>query len=118
VWGAEMIYSGLQSVEKRENPRKDLEVQLIANPLNTPYLIQGWVQNISFGGIRVKNKIPPSPFEKEEEVRFLIKKGGLVLSGEGKVVWTNDMQGEVGIKFTELTDEMRSSIEKFLGLLA
>jgi hypothetical protein len=116
VWGAEMIYNGLQSVERRENPRKDLEVQLIANPLNTPYLIQGWVQNISFGGIRVKNRIPPSPFEEEEEVRFLIKKDDLVLSGEGKVVWTTDMQGEVGIKFTQLADEMRSSLEEFLGL--
>ena len=113
-----MISNGLQSIEKLENPGKDLEVQLIENAIDTPYLIQGWVQNISFGGIRVKNKIPPSPFEKEEEVRFLIKKGGVVLSGEGKVVWTNDMQGEVGIKFTQLADEMRNSLEKFLGLLA
>ncbi|HSB05591.1 MAG TPA: PilZ domain-containing protein [Thermodesulfobacteriota bacterium] len=113
-----MISNGLQSVEKRKNPRKDFEVQLIANPLNTPYLIQGWVQNISFGGIGVKNRIPPSPFEKEEEVRFFIKKDDLVLSGEGKVVWAADMQGEVGIKFTRLADEMRSSLEKFFGLLA
>jgi len=118
MWRAGMISNDLQSVEKRENARKDLEVQLIANPIDTPYFIQGWVQNISFGGIRVKNRFSPSPFEKEEEIRFFIKKDDLVLSGEGRVVWTNGMQGEVGIKFTHLADEMRSSLEKFLGLLA
>ena len=111
-----MISNDLQSAEKRENPRKDLEVQLIANPLNTPYLIQGWVQNISFGGIRVKNSIPPSPFEKEEEVRFFINQDDLVLNGEGKVAWTSDTQGETGIKFTHLAEEMRRSLEGFLRL--
>ena len=113
-----MIYNSLHSVEKRENPRKHLEVRLIVNPLNTLYLISGRVQDISLGGIRVKNRIPPSPFEQEEEVRFFIDTEDLILKGEGKVVWTSDMEGEVGIKFTQLPDEMRSSLEKFLGLLA
>jgi len=87
-------------------------------PLDVPCRISGRVQDISLGGIRVKNRIPPSPFEQDEDVRFSISKEGFVLEGEGKVVWTSDMEGEVGIKFTQLTDEMRSSFEKFLGLLA
>ena len=111
-----MIYNGFHSIDKRENPRKKLQVQLIVNPLNTPYLICGGVQNISLGGIRVKNRVPPSPFEKEEEVRFFINRDGLVLNGEGKVVWTSDMQGEVGIKFTQLAEEKRKSLEEFLKL--
>ncbi len=113
-----MIYNGLQSVERRENPRKDLEVPLIVCPLNGPCLISGRVQDISLGGIRVKNRIPPSPFEKEDEVKFFINRDDLVLNGEGKVVWTSDTQGEVGIKFTQLEEETRMSFEEFLRLLS
>jgi hypothetical protein len=108
-----MTYNGLHSVDRRKNARKKLEVQLIVNPLNTPYLIWGGVQNISLGGIRVKNRTPPSPFEKEEEVRFFINNENLVLNGIGKVVWTSDMQGEAGIKFTQF-EETRRSLEEFL----
>ena len=106
VWEAEMIHNGFHSIVKRENPRKKLEAQIVVNPLNTTYLIWGEVQNISLGGIRVKNRIPPSPFEKEEEVKFFINREDLVLNGEGKVVWTSDVLGEVGIKFTQLAEEM------------
>ncbi len=113
-----MIYNTIHSMNKRENPRKKLEVQLIVNPLNTPYLIWGKVQNISLGGIRVKNRIPPSPFEKEEGVRFFINRDDLVLDGEGEVVWTSDMQGEVGIKFTQLAEEMRRFLEEFFRSLS
>jgi hypothetical protein len=112
-----MIYNGFHSIDKRENPRKKLEAQIIVNPLNTQYLIWGVVQNISLGGIRVKNETPPSPFEKEEEVRFFINTNDLVLNGEGKVVWTSDMQGEVGITFTQFAEETRRSLEEFLRLL-
>ena len=111
-----MIYTGFHSIDKRENPRKKLEVQLILKPMDTPYLISGRVQDISLGGIRVKNSIPPSPFEKEEEVRFFINQDDLVLNGEGKVAWTSDTQGETGIKFTHLAEEIRRSLEGFLRL--
>ena len=97
-----MIYNGLQSVEKRENPRKDFEARLIVNPVNTRYLISGWVQNISLSGIRLRKGIPPSHFEKMEEVKFFINKDDLVLEGMGEVVWTSDSKGEAGIKFTQL----------------
>ena len=113
-----MIYNGFHSVDRRKNPRKKLEAQLVVNPLNTSYLIWGGVHNISLGGIRVKNTIPPSPFEKEEEVKFFINRDDLVLNGEGKVVWTSDMLGEVGIKFTQLAEETRRSLEEFLRLLS
>jgi hypothetical protein len=106
------------SVEKRENPRKNWDIQLIVNPVDTPYLILGWVRNISLGGIMVKNSIPPSPFAKEEEVRFSINEDDLVLNGDGKVVWTLDMEAEMGIKFTQVAEEMRRSLEKFLGALS
>jgi hypothetical protein len=117
IWGDEMIYNGIHSVDKRKNPRKKLEVELTVNPLNTPYLIWGRVQNISLGGIRVKNRMPPSPFERGEDVKFFINTDTLVLNGEGEVVWTSDMQGEVGIKFTRLADETRRFLEEFLRSL-
>ena len=112
-----MIYNGFHSIDKRENPRKKLELQLIVNPLNTPYFILVGVQNISLGGIRLKNRTPPSPFEEEEEVRFFISNENLILNGEGKVVWTSDMEGEVGIKFNQLAEETRRSLEEFLRFM-
>jgi hypothetical protein len=69
-----MIYTGIHSSNKRENPRKKLWAQRIVNPLNTPCLIRGRIRNISLGGIRVKNGIPPSPFEKGEDFRFFINR--------------------------------------------
>jgi hypothetical protein len=108
----------VSQLKKRGDSRKNLEVRLILNPLSTPYFIWGGVQNISLGGIRVKNRTPPSPFEKEEEVRFFINNENLVLNGVGKVVWTSDMGGEVGIKFTQLSEEMRSSLGNLLGVLS
>ena len=111
-----MIYNGLRLVEKRKDSRKRLEVSLIVCPLSVPCRISGRVRDISLGGMRVKNRIPPSPFEQDEEVRFFINKEGLVLEGEGKVVWASDFRGEVGIKFTQLSDGMRSFLQKFLGV--
>jgi hypothetical protein len=113
-----MIYNGTHSVDKRKNPRKKLEVELMINILNTPYRIRGRVQNISLGGIRVKNRIPPSPFERGEHVRFFINTDTLILNGEGEVVWTSDMQGEVGIKFTRLAEDTRKFLEEFLRSLS
>ncbi len=66
----------------------------------------------------MKNRTSPSPFEKEEEIKFSIDRGDLVLNGKGKVVWVSDMQGEVGIKFTQLAEETRRSLEEFLRLLS
>jgi hypothetical protein len=107
-----MTYNGLQSVEKRGNARKDFEARLIVNPVNTSHLISGSVQNISLSGIGVKNGIPPLPFEKVEEVNFLINKDDLVLEGMGEVVWTSDSTGEIGIKFTQLAEESKKSLEE------
>ncbi|HSB07275.1 MAG TPA: AAA family ATPase [Thermodesulfobacteriota bacterium] len=107
-----MTDNGLQSVEKRENPRKDFEAPLIVNPVNTPYRISGWVQNISLSGIKVKNGFPPLPSEEVEEVNFLINKDDLVLEGIGEVVWASDSTAEIGIKFTQLAEETRKSLEE------
>ena len=107
-----MTYNGLQSVEQRGNVRKDFEARLIVNPVNTSHLISGSVQNISLSGIGVKNGIPPVPFEKVGKVNFFIDKGDLVLRGMGEVVWTSDSTGEIGIKFTQLAEETRKSLEE------
>ena len=48
-----MIYDGLHSTDKRENPRKNFGGQIIINqPMNTRSTISTWTQNISVGGIQ------------------------------------------------------------------
>jgi hypothetical protein len=112
-----VLPNGLQTIDRRENPRKNFEARLIVNPLNTADFHVGWIQNISIGGIRLKTEIQPSPFTKEEEVGFFSDKIAFTFVGKGRVIWTSDIQSEVGIKFTQLAEETRRPLEKFLRLL-
>lgn len=114
-----MIYNGLQSTDKRENPRKNFKGPIIINhPLKTPSLIRGQIQNISFGGIRVKIGNPPTLFQTGDGVRFIINKYYFVLEGEGKIIWTSPVEAAVGIKFNQLAEKAKRSLEQLLGLLS
>ena len=113
-----MNYDSLHSTNKRENPRKNLGGRIIINhPLNTPSIISAWIQNISLGGVRVKIGIPTAPVQKGDDVRFIIIEDYFYLEGEGKVIWVSPAEAAVGIKFNQLAEKTRSSLEQFLRLL-
>jgi predicted mannosyl-3-phosphoglycerate phosphatase (HAD superfamily) len=86
------------------------------NPHNTADFHCGWIQNISMGGIRVKTEIQPTHLAKEEEVTVFTNTNYFSFDAKGKVIWTSDIKGEVGIKFTQLAEEKRKSLEEFMKL--
>ncbi len=114
-----MIYDGVQSTDRRENSRRNFKGPIaISYPRNTVSIILGWIQNISVGGIRVKTAIPCSSFQKGDEVRFIINEEYFLLEGEGVIFWISPLKDAVGIKFSQLAEKERRSLEEFLRLLS
>jgi hypothetical protein len=112
-----VLHNGFQSIDRRKNPRKKLEARLILNPLNTADFHVGWIQNISMGGIRVKTEIQPLPFTIDNEVGFFLDMDAFNFVGKGRLIWTSDIDSEVGVKFTQLAEETRKPLERFLESL-
>ncbi len=105
--------------ERRGTPRVDLEVQVLINPTGGAGEIVGWIQDVSQGGFRVKANIPSISqafFNEGDEVSFETFEYFPQLKGRGKVIWTS-MDGQVaGIKFGELGENSKTSLDEFLGL--
>ena len=112
-----MLHNGFQTIDRRKNPRKTLETRLILHPLNTTDFHRGWIRNVSMGGIRVKTEIQPTHLAKEEDVTVFTNTNYSSFDAKGKIIWTSDIKGEVGIKFTQLAEEKRKFLEEFLKLL-
>ena len=111
-----MINDGLHCTDKRQNPRKNFEGQIVINqPVDASYIVSRLIQNISLGGIRVKIGIPASPVQKGDKVRFILIKDYLPLEGEGEIMWFSPAEGAEGIKFYQLSEKTRSFLEEFLG---
>jgi hypothetical protein len=114
-----MVYKENRSFEKRESPRINwinLEVQVILKSLNTDSKILGWIQDISQGGFRIRAETPPNSkeFQKWGEFYFETFEDFFQLKGQGRIIWTSTK--EAGIKFNQLDEESRRSLDGFLGI--
>jgi hypothetical protein len=86
------------------------------NPPDTSSVILGWTQDISLGGIKVKTEITPMPFQIGNTVIFSVNEDYLKFGGQGEILWTSPIGGTVRIKFTQLDEEARRSLEEFFRL--
>jgi hypothetical protein len=111
-----MTYGGAQTVDRRESKRIDAQVPVNMNPPNTSSVISGRTQDISIGGMKVKTEITPTPFQIRDEVIFLVSQNYFKFRGQGEILWTSPTGGTVGIKFTQLDEEARRSLDEFLSL--
>jgi hypothetical protein len=84
---------------------------------NTSSVISGRTQDISPGGMKVKTEMASLPFQKGDEVTFIVNEDFLILEGEGTIIWISPMEVAVGIKFNQLTEQTTRSLEEFLRLL-
>ncbi len=66
----------------------------------------------------MKIGIPASPVQKGDKVIFIINEDYLPLEGEGEIIWLSPAEAAVGIKFNQLVEKTRSSLEQFLRLLS
>ncbi len=111
-----MTYSGGQPVDRRASTRRDLRVPIYMNLSTTSSVISGRTQDISLGGMKVKTEITPKPFQVGDEVMFSMSEDYLRCEGQGEILWTSPTGGTVRIKFTQLDEEARRSLDEFLRL--
>jgi len=105
--------------ERRGTPRVDLEVQVLINPSGGTAEIVGWIQDVSHGGFRVKADIPSISqiiFNEGEEISFETFGYFPQFKGRGKVIWTSSDGQVAGVKFGELGEKSKTSLEEFLGI--
>jgi hypothetical protein len=112
----EMTYSGGQPVERRATARRDARVPINVNYPNTSSVIAGRTQDISLGGMKVKTEITPTPFQIRDEVIFSVSRDYFKFQGQGEILWISPTGSTVGIKFTQLEEEAKRSLDEFLHL--
>ena len=83
---------------------------------NTSSVIIGTTQDISLGGMKVKTEITPTAFETGDKVILSVSEDYLKCEGQGEILWTSPTGGSVGIKFTQLDEETRRSLDEFFRL--
>jgi hypothetical protein len=110
--GSEVTRSRGQPVERRASTRRDVRLPVNINRPNISLIIQ----NISLGGMKVKTEITPTPFHIRDEVMFLVSRDYFKFQGKGEILWISPKGGAIGIKFTQLDEEVRRSLDEFLLL--
>jgi len=110
----------MQSIERRKNPRAYVQaLTLITQPSNKRSIILGWIHNISLDGAGVKAKKPSSFrgfLQEGDEIRFRTQEDYFEFRGRGKVTWTSSQGDMVGIKFSQLAQRSRETLEELLRL--
>lgn len=112
-----MTYSGGQLVDRRASTRKDARVPINMNAPNTSFVISGRTQDISLGGMKVRTEITPTPFHIRDKVMFLVSQTYFRFRGQGEILWISQKgSSAIGIKFTQLDEEAKKSLDEFLSL--
>ncbi len=104
--------SGGRPTDRRTSPRRDARVPINMNPPS----VSARTQDVSLGGMRVRVGITPMPFRIRDEVMFLVIEPYFKFQGQGEICWTSPRASTVGIKFTQLDEEAKRSLEEFLSL--
>ena len=112
----EMTYGGVQPIDRRASTRRDVRVPINMNSPNASSVISGRIRDISLGGMKVKTESTPTPFQISDEVMFLVNQVYFKFQGQGEILWISPTGGTVGIKFTQVEEEARKSLNEFLSL--
>ena len=103
-------------VDRRTSIRRDIRVPIYITPPDTSSVILGKTQDISLGGIKMKSEATPNLFQIGDKLIFLVSEDYLRCEGQGQIAWTSPTGGTVGIKFTQLDEDGRRHLDKFLRL--
>lgn len=101
----------------REYPRISLETQVILKPVDNDSIILGWVEDISRGGFKARIDAPlnfKGLFLERDTVIFTTDEDFFRLKGWGEISWISAKGDEAGIRFDELDNQGRKSLEDFL----
>lgn len=107
---------GVQPIERRASTRRDVQVAINMNSSNAPSAISGRTRDISLGGMKVNTEISAMAFQISDEVTFLVNQVYFKFQGQGEILWISPTGSTVGIKFAQLEEEARRSLNEFLRL--
>ncbi len=111
-----MVTNNQQVIEKRDNPRVHFGAKVIL--ATTPRYESLWfgvIEDISREGLKVKvSRNFGISVQRWEKVIFEILKDYLNLEGEGEIVWISPNKDTAGIKFGQLNEKDRKTLEQFL----
>jgi PilZ domain len=97
-------------IEKREHRRARLVTQVRCEALGREEMLLS--RDVSVGGVFVSSK-EPFPLDSEIALALQLKAGGQSLSAQGKVVYSLKGLG-MGIQFVDLSEENRTTLQKFV----
>ena len=106
-------------LEKRESARIALEVEVVINAPTTGHTIWGWIENISRGGFKIKagtSLTLATPLSEGNAIHFETFEDFFRLRGRGTIVWIHQQEDLTGIKFDNLEEESKKSLEGFLEI--
>ncbi|MFB3924047.1 MAG: PilZ domain-containing protein [Terriglobia bacterium] len=101
-------------IDKRRHRRANLITQVRCDALQRQGLMV--TRDISVGGMFVTEK-EPFPADSEVTTLFRLNPTGDLLSCRGKVAYAIKGMG-MGIAFTDLSDEVRQALQKFVDEVA
>lgn len=87
--------------------------------MNTSSKIYGWVQDLSNGGFKLKPEIPSNIkgiFQEGDKINFETYEDFFKIRGQGGIIWISLGDNMAGIKFEELDEESKKSLEEFLKI--
>lgn len=97
-------------IEKREHRRARLVTQVRCEALGREEMLL--TRDVSVGGVFVSTK-EPFPTDSEIAITLQLAAGGPSISASGKVVYSLKNLG-MGIQFSELSDDNRATLQKFV----
>lgn len=106
-------------IERRENPRINLETKISIRTSKTEPLMLGWVQNISRGGFKLRADNPlitKDILRVGKEIFFETYEDFFRLKGKGEIIWASERENEAGVKFDELDQKGKNFLENFLRM--
>ncbi len=105
--------------EKRKDPRIGLEIKVRLTPIKTHARVYGWIQDLSNKGFKLKPEIPSNikgVFQEGDKINFETYEDFFKIRGQGGIIWISLGDNVAGIRFDELDDESKKSLEEFLKI--
>ena len=116
-----MDFSQNASYEKREHARIGLETQVSIKSMRNHSMMLGWIQDISYGGFKVRVDIPLNFndfFCTGDDILFETYVDFFKLKGKGNIRWASAEKDGIGIKFKEFDNGNKRFLDDFLKIFS
>ena len=107
--------------ERRKHARIGLETQVSIKSMRNRSMLLGWIQDVSYGGFKVRVDIPLNfmdYFREGDDILFETYVDFFKLKGKGSIRWTSTEMDGIGIKFIEFDNGNKKYLDDFLRIFS